>query len=183
MADDQLSKPPEVTPVVVLSRGPRRPEAIDLLDAISHLMDRAFEIPGSKVRFGVNSLLLLMPGIGDVIAVGVSMFILFIGLSHYRVPRIVAARMVLNSLLDATISAIPLVGNVWDVWFKADTRNVNLLRQYVALGDNEKPPSTWKHWAVVLSLLLLCLVLLGLVIVGTVAVVMALARAVQTPGA
>src|SRR5262245_55821531 len=67
-----ISRPPEVTPVVVLQRGPRRLEAIDLLDGISHLMDRAFEVPGSNVRFGLNSLLLLLPGLGDLIAGGIS---------------------------------------------------------------------------------------------------------------
>lgn len=166
---NSLSKPPEVTPVVVLSRGPRRLEAIDLLDGISHLMDRAFEIPGSNVRFGINSLLLFMPGIGDLIAGAISTFILLIGLTHYRVPKIVAARMILNSLLDATISAVPVVGNLWDVWFKADTRNVTLLRQYAGAGE---PPSAWGHWAFVLSALLACVLLLGLVIVGGVALVM-----------
>src|SRR5262245_11982473 len=153
MAD--LIPVPQQTPTpVVVTRIPRKDTALDLLEHISFLMDRVFEVPGSKARFGINSLLLLMPGVGDLIASAISMLILFIGLHHYRVPRIVATRMILNTLVDSVISAIPVVGNLWDVWFKADTRNVNLLREYVARGDTDPTPSTWRHWLVVLSVLL-----------------------------
>src|SRR5262245_55701654 len=121
------------------SRQPLRGEVVDdrpppqstaaLLEMISYVMDRCFEIPGTNFRFGVNSLLLLIPVLGDIVPTFISTLILIIGLTHYRVPKIVAARMVLNSLLDAAISAIPVVGNVWDVLFKADTRNVRLLME------------------------------------------------------
>jgi hypothetical protein len=180
MADLVPVPPTEPTPVVILSRGQRRVEPIDFLEGLSHLMDRAWEVPGSKARFGLNSLLLLMPGIGDAIASAISLMILFVGLHHYRVPRIVAVRMVMNTVLDAAISAIPIVGNLWDVWFKADTRNVRLLRQY---AGSEQPPSTWGHWLIVISMLLLCLALLALAVVGAVAVAGALVRALQTPAA
>lgn len=177
MSEAQLpSKPPEVTPVVVLGRTPPRPEAIDLLDGISYLMDRCFEVPGSNARFGLNSLLLLLPGLGDVIAGGVSAFILLIALTHYRVPRIVAVRMVLNTLVDSTVSAIPVVGNLWDVWFKADTRNVNLLKQYVGTGE---PPGTWKHWAFVVGTVLAFVTLLALIVGGTAWAIAAIVSALR----
>src|SRR5438034_658627 len=82
----------------VVTRAPRRLEAIDLLDLISHVMDRCFEVPGSRFRFGINSLLLLMPGLGDAIAAAISLFILAVAIGHYRVPHIVATRMILNTL-------------------------------------------------------------------------------------
>jgi hypothetical protein len=178
MADLQPTTPQKITPVIV-TREPRRFETIDLLDGLSRLMDRCFEIPGSNFRFGINSLLLLMPGIGDAIAGAISTLIIVIALTHYRLPRIVAARMILNSVLDAAISAIPVIGNVWDVWYKADTRNVNLLRQYVTIGNNEPPPATWRHWAFVLGAAVVCLALLALVAVGTVAVLVAVVRMLQ----
>jgi len=106
-------------------------------------MDRCFELPGGKGRFGLNSVLLLVPVLGDAVATAVSLFILGVGLRHHRVPRIVAARMVVNTTLDSAISAVPIVGNVWDVWFKADTRNVRLLREYA--GADLPAPSTWRH--------------------------------------
>jgi hypothetical protein len=182
MADLQPSTPQKLTPVVIVSREPRRFETIDLLDGLSRLMDRCFEIPGSNVRFGINSLLLLMPGVGDAIAGAISTFILVIALTHYRVPRIVAARMILNSVLDATVSAIPIVGNLWDVWYKADTRNVNLLRQYVTITA-DPPPATWRHWAFVVGVFVLCVALLALVTVGSVALLIALVRALQPQAA
>jgi hypothetical protein len=178
MADLQPSTPQKLTPVVIVSREPRRFETIDLLDGLSRLMDRCFTIPGSDFRFGINSLLLLMPGIGDAIAGAISTFILVIALTHYRVPRIVAARMILNSVLDAAVSAIPVVGNLWDVWYKADTRNVNLLRQYVTI-TNDPPPATWRHWAFVVGVFVLCVALLALLAVGSVAVLIALVRMLQ----
>lgn len=178
MADLQTNDKPTPTPVVILGRTPHRPDALELVELLSYLMDRCFELPGSRVRFGVNSLLLLLPGLGDVAAATVSLLIVGIGLTHYRVPRIVAARMVLNSLLDALISGVPILGNIWDVWFKADSRNVDLLRQYAGAGV---PPPTWRHWAVVLGTLAVVVVLLALAAVGAVALVVALARSMQTP--
>jgi hypothetical protein len=178
MADLIPVDPPEMTPVVV-KRLPRRVEVIDLLEGVSHLMDRHFEVPGSRVRFGVSTLLLLLPGLGDLISTMISLFIVSVAVHHYRVPRIVAARMLVNTLLDAAICAVPGVGNVWDVWFKADTRNVNLLRPYASLTAGDQPPSTWKHWLYVVGLLLLCVAALALVVVGAVALIGMLVRALQ----
>jgi hypothetical protein len=64
------------------------------------------------------------------------------------------------------------------VWFKADSRNVELLRQYAGAGA---PPPTWRHWAFVLGTLAVVIVLLALAAAGAVALVLALARALQTP--
>jgi hypothetical protein len=140
--------------------------ALALLEILSFLMDRAFEVPGTKVRFGLNSILLMVPLAGDLIASLVSLGILSIGLTLVPVPRIVAVRMLLNSLLDASISWIPIVGNAWDVWFKADTRNVRLFQQYAGWGGQEPPP-TWQHWLFVGGLLLALLTVLVLIGLGS----------------
>src|SRR4051794_31749103 len=77
---------------------PLRPRGtLDFLELLSYFMDRRFALPGTNFRFGLNSLLLLLPVIGDTIAAVISFTILAVGLSHYKVPRIVATRMVLNS--------------------------------------------------------------------------------------
>jgi hypothetical protein len=152
------------------------PSTIDFLELVSYLMDRLFTVPGTDKRFGLNSLMLLVPILGDILPTLISFGILAVGLSHYRVPRIVAARMVLNSLLDASISWIPVLGNLWDFYFKADTRNVNLLKQYVGRGG-EPPPSTWQHWLFVVGLMLLLLLFLTLLVLGFVALVNWLLRA------
>src|SRR5262249_10329375 len=109
----------------------------------------------------------------------ISFAILAIGLSHYRVPRIVAARMVINSLIDSVMSSLPVVGNLFDVYFKADTRNVRLLREYVARTD-EGPPSTLRHWAVALAMLGGLVLVVGLLVVGAIALIGAIAQRLQS---
>ncbi len=168
-------------PVVVMDRvgGPVEVRSLDLARGISWVMDRCFELPGTGVRFGVNSiLLLLLPGLGDALTSILSFYILAIAFNNYRVPRIVAARMVVNTLLDSTISSLPLVGLMWNVWFKADTRNVRLLEQYVSPGA-EPPPATWRHWVYVISVLTLTIALLVLVVVGAVILIQATFRGLR----
>jgi hypothetical protein len=143
-----------------------RPEdapLLALLDFISFIMDRAVEVPGTKIRVGLNSALLLLPVVGDLASSAVSLAILGIGLTNVRVPRIIAVRMMLNSLLDASIGWIPLLGDAFNLWFKADTRNVRLLQQYAGRGD---APSTAKHWLFVVGMGLLLVVLVGLLGMG-----------------
>src|SRR5262249_13117181 len=93
--------PPVVVEVKRVTPRPRPVDTIDLLESLSYLMDRCFEVPGTKARFGLNSLLLLVPVLGDAVASAISLFILSVGLRHKRVPRIVAARMVVNTMLDS----------------------------------------------------------------------------------
>jgi uncharacterized protein DUF4112 len=143
---------------------PQQP-MLALLDLVSFVMDRLVEVPGTKVRVGLNTLLLLLPVVGDAFSSAVSVFILTVGLSVFKVPRIVAARMMMNSLIDASIGWIPVVGDVFNLWFKADTRNVRLLMQYAGKTDAEQP-STWRHWAFVLGMGLGFLLVLSLIVVG-----------------
>jgi hypothetical protein len=138
-----------------------------MLQAISLVMDRLFQVPGTRLRFGVNSVLMAVPVLGDVIPSLISLFILTIGLKNYRVPRVVAARMMFNSLLDASLGWIPVFGDIFDLYFKADTRNVRLLEQYIR-PENQQPP-TWGHWLFLGGLLLIFLIVLMLVIAGGVA--------------
>jgi hypothetical protein len=136
-----------------------------LLDLVSFVMDRLIEVPGTKVRVGLNSLLLLLPVVGDAFSSAVSAAILTIGLSVFRVPRIIAVRMMTNSLIDASIGWIPILGDVFNLWFKVDTRNVRLLMDYASRADREPPP-TWKHWLFVIGMGLVFLLVLALIGMG-----------------
>jgi Domain of unknown function (DUF4112) len=149
-----------------------------LLDLISFIMDRLIEVPGTKVRVGLNTLLLLLPVVGDAFSSAVSAAILTIGLSVFRVPRIIAVRMMTNSLIDASIGWIPVLGDVFNLWFKADTRNVRLLMEYAGRTDH-KPPSTWKHWLFVVGAALLFLLVLTLIGVGAWSLIALAVRALQ----
>ncbi len=122
---------------------------IDSLEILSFVMDRLLLFPGTKLRFGINSLLLLIPVFGDALPSLISFGLVLTGLVNYRVPRIVALHMVLNSLIDSAISWIPVVGNVWDVYFKADTRNVRLLQKYMLPFAGDR--STTGDWVFVIA--------------------------------
>jgi hypothetical protein len=156
---------------VLLAGEPREsPGPAALLDLVSFIMDRLVPVPGTRLRVGLNSLALLLPFLGDVITSLVSVVILVVGLASYRVPRIVAVRMVLNTLLDTSLGWIPIIGDLFDLFFKADTRNVRLLQEY--LGHGARPPRpTWRHWAFVLALLAVFVAVLALIVVGLVALV------------
>ncbi len=101
------------------------------LEALAQWMDSAFRIPGVGVRFGFDALLGLFPGIGDVTTSLASLYILSAA-HRYNVPRITITRMALNILLETIIGAIPLVGDLFDVYWKSNQRNVELLRRHLA---------------------------------------------------
>jgi len=105
------------------------PPGMEGLERIAWLMDRAFRIPGTPIRVGLDSLIGLLPVGGDVVTGIIQIGIVLVAMAHYKVPRVVAARMAANVLLDVGVGAIPLVGDVFDVFFKANTRNLALLRE------------------------------------------------------
>lgn len=120
---------PRTTPGLRLDPESRSPSPAQFLERVAWLMDRAVTIPGTRVSFGLDALLGLFPGLGDVATGIIQVGLVLVALQHYRVPKAVAARMVANVLLDTGLGAIPLVGDLFDVFFKANTRNLQLLRQ------------------------------------------------------
>ena len=100
-------------------------------------MDRAFSVPGTRLRFGVDGLLGLVPLGGDAAAGLIQAALVLIALDRYKVPPTVAARMIINVLLDIGVGAIPLLGDLFDFGFKANTRNMELLKPYLGAGRNE----------------------------------------------
>ncbi|HYB98892.1 MAG TPA: DUF4112 domain-containing protein [Candidatus Limnocylindrales bacterium] len=92
-------------------------------------LDDGFVLPGTSFRVGFDAVLGLIPGIGDLITTSTSLSLLY--LAHERgVPKPVIARMVLNVAVDAAVGAIPVLGDVFDVVFKANRRNLTLLQRY-----------------------------------------------------
>jgi hypothetical protein len=145
------------------------------LDYISMVMDRWLPVPGTRWRVGLNSLLWLLPVVGDTLATAVSFGILVVGLGNYRVPRIVAARMTLNTLVDTVLGWVPVVGDIFDFFFKADTRNVRLLQEYInPIGQTPTP--LWRHWVFVLSLLGGLVLIVAMLVLGVVAMAQWLAN-------
>lgn len=108
-----------------------RRAALDRLDMLATVFDIAFVLPGTNVRFGVESLLRLVPGIGDAAASALSCYLLYEA-HQLGVPRLLFARMVINVLLEGTVGAVPIAGDAFDVIFRANRRNVALLREHFA---------------------------------------------------
>ena len=100
------------------------------LRRLAWLMDGAFRLPGSKFRFGLNSLLGLPPGAGDAVLGAISLYIVY---EAYRlgVPRPDIARMIGNVVVETAIGAVPVAGDLFDVAFKANLRNLAIIDRHV----------------------------------------------------
>jgi hypothetical protein len=100
------------------------------LERLAHWLDSVIGIPGTGVRFGLDALLGLLPGVGDTASALASMYILQAA-TKFGVPRITIARMTLNIIVDLLVGAFPIVGDLFDVYWKANRRNVELLRRHL----------------------------------------------------
>lgn len=102
---------------------------LDRLDRIARRMDRAIRLPIIGVRLGWDSILGLIPGVGDAVTLAPAGYIILEG-HRLGAPTHVTARMLANVGIDAAIGTIPLIGDVFDIAWKANMRNVNLLRTH-----------------------------------------------------
>jgi hypothetical protein len=95
------------------------------------LLDSAFRLPGTSVRFGLDALLGLVPGIGDLASPAYTALILLEGLRR-RVPVVIQIRMVLNTAFDMLVGLVPILGDLADVAWKANLRNLALLERHTS---------------------------------------------------
>jgi hypothetical protein len=107
-----------------------RAARIARIDALATLLDTALVIPGTGVRFGLDALIGFFPVVGDAITTALSLFIVH---EAYQlgVPGQVIARMLGNVALDGVLGAVPLVGDAFDVLWRANRRNVRLLMEWL----------------------------------------------------
>lgn len=143
--------------VTVLPRDEGREHLLAIADIIAKVMDTTIKIPGTSLYIGLDPLLGLIPGIGDALANLIGTIILGLG-TRLQVPRIVLARMSLNLLINGTVGAVPIVGDLFSVWFRSHSRNAALLREAAMKPDRE----THTDWFYV-----------GGIIGGTVAILLA----------
>ncbi|MEO8352961.1 MAG: DUF4112 domain-containing protein [Chthoniobacteraceae bacterium] len=131
---------------------------------MARMMDTLFNVPGTRIRLGLDPLIGLIPGIGDT-ATAVTSLMLILKSARYGLPRIVIARMILNVLINSGVGAIPVVGDVFSVWFHSNARNYELLQKHA------RPirASTRPDWVFVVGMVVLTLGLLALVFLGAVA--------------
>jgi hypothetical protein len=104
---------------------------------IAQLLDSRYRVPGTQIRFGLDPVLDLIPGIGDLVSPIFALLVIVQGLRQ-RVPKVILLRMLFNALIDALIGAVPLVGAVGDVFWRANLRNLDLLERHAQPG---RPPT------------------------------------------
>jgi hypothetical protein len=117
--------------VFYYTRQPSRAERIARLDALAALLDTAILVPGTNFRFGLDALIGLVPGIGDAVTTLLSLYIVREARA-LGAPRRLVWRMLGNVALDGVVGAVPLAGDVFDVMWRANRRNVALLRDWIA---------------------------------------------------
>ena len=99
------------------------------LDRLADLMDSAVGIPGTRFRLGLDGILGLIPGVGDAATVLPAAYIIYRAW-QLRVPPPVLRRMIVNSGLDFAVGTVPLLGDVFDMAFKSNRRNLRILRAH-----------------------------------------------------
>ncbi len=113
-------------------------EDLARLDMLATLLDNRFRIPGTNIRFGLDGLIGLVPYLGDIAGFAVSGVLFSVMLKRGAGPLILI-RMMGNFMLDAIVGIIPFFGDLFDFGFKANRRNVDLLKQYY--GEDTPKPS------------------------------------------
>ena len=97
------------------------------------LLDSAFQVPGTKLRFGLDPIVGLIPGAGDLVTGFFSVMIVLHGVRR-RIPKVVIARMVLTAAIDMLTGVVPVLGDVVDMAWKANVRNLALLEKHARPG-------------------------------------------------
>ena len=127
------------------------------LDSLAKLMDSQFQIPSTKIRFGLDALMGLVPGVGDFAGFLVSGYMILV-LASNGASGFVIARISLNILIDVIIGSIPFIGDIFDFAFKANERNMKLVHEHYKEGRHQG--GAWK--VVVPVLLILFLLIVGI---------------------
>lgn len=126
------------------------------LERLSWIMDDLFRVPVLGWRIGLDAIVGLIPGLGDTATTLVSFYILAAGV-RYRVPKITLLRMGINIGIDYVLGSLPLVGDVFDAWWKSNQMNVELLRRRAQVSAAEAKHGRVSDWLFV-GLIILFLV-------------------------
>jgi hypothetical protein len=125
------------------------------LNLIATWLDDRFEIPGTRIRFGLDAIIGWIPGIGDALAAVASLFIVFAAWKR-GAARITVLRMMLNLAIEDTLGAIPIIGDVAHIAWKANRRNYNLLIR----DQQHQRQHSWQDWVFVIAAFLFMMLLM-----------------------
>ena len=129
--------------------------SLQRLRKLSRLLDNAIGIPGTRFRIGLDPILGLVPGAGDFVGTALSAYIV-IEAARIGLPRAALGRMVVNIFLEGVVGAIPVVGDLFDFAWKANTRNMALLEAHLNVPPESQKANRW----------LIFLMLAGLLVFG-----------------
>jgi hypothetical protein len=104
-------------------------QRLEALRRLQYLLDNAFRIPGTNLRFGWDPIVGLVPWLGDVLTALYSLTLL-VNAHQLRVPRLIQIRMLVNTAIDVLVGLIPVVGDVSDVFWKSNAKNFALLERH-----------------------------------------------------
>ncbi len=127
---------------------------------ISRVLDSAMVIPGTKQRIGLDPILGLIPGGGDTISAGLSSYII-IEAARMGLPREALIRMVMNVLIDTVVGSVPIFGDIFDVFSKANLRNMQIVESHV-----KAPQPSAKADKLFIGLLIVGLIIFAVVVGG-----------------
>jgi hypothetical protein len=108
---------------------------LEWIERIARWLDSKFVIPGTTIRFGLDPLMSLFPVVGDFVTYVISGMLVY-NMYQHGVSRKVVIKMILNSTLDAIIGVIPVVGTFFDIFYRANDRNVRLLKEHYNEGKH-----------------------------------------------
>jgi Domain of unknown function (DUF4112) len=131
-----------------------RDNAVRRLDTLSYVLDNSIPLPGTNRRFGLDAVIGLVPGFGDAAGSLMSAYIV-VQAARLGAPASSLVRMLLNVGIEAVVGAIPFAGDLFDAWFKANARNVTLLRKELDRPGSTRKSSTGVVLAVIVALVLI----------------------------
>ena len=138
----------------VLDKRGRSVKIDDSLERLAWLMDDLIRIPGLNWRFGLDALVGLIPGFGDT-ATSLASFYILASAVRYRVPKITMLRMGLNIGIDYVVGSLPLVGDLFDAWWKSNQKNIALLQKRATVSAEEARSGKLSDWLFVGVIILL----------------------------
>jgi hypothetical protein len=155
---------PEIIPPEEWPRHQEQKLRDEELERLAALLDDLFRIPGTRLRFGLDPLLGLLPGLGDLISGALGLLMVLAAWQH-GLPRVTMWRMLANLAIDSALGSIPLAGDIFDVAWKANRKNLDLLQRSANLAPRQQ---TWRDWLFLAGIALAIAALVAVPVAGLV---------------
>jgi hypothetical protein len=156
-----LNPKPRVTRIRQLTPGQR--QRLDTLRKVAQLLDSAFVVPGTSMRIGLDPIVGLIPGLGDLVSPLFTIGILWQA-RELGIPKVVQLRMIFNVAIDTVVGLMPVLGDLFDFAWKANDMNMTLLERH-APEEHSATPGDWL-FVVTMVLLLVVIAALPFVVLG-----------------